>query len=45
LIYYMISGALVPALLGAALWDRQAEIVGAICTGLAAAGLHSPLCP
>jgi hypothetical protein len=45
LIYYMISGALVPVLLGTALWDRQQEIVGAICTGLAGAGLHSPLCP
>jgi hypothetical protein len=45
LAYYMISGALVPLLLGAALWDRQREIVGAICTGLAAVGLNPPLCP
>lgn len=45
LVYYAISGALVPVLLGAALWDRQTEIVGAVCAGLTATGLHSPLCP
>jgi hypothetical protein len=44
LAYYMISGALVPLILGAALWGQQAAIVDAVCSGLTGIGLSSPLC-
>jgi hypothetical protein len=44
LLYYMATGVGVPLLIGVMLWDQRSEMVSLICTGLANAGLNSPLC-
>jgi hypothetical protein len=45
LVYYTISGAIVPLLVGLALWGERALVVEATCHALTAAGLAPPLCP
>lgn len=45
LVYYALSSALVPALVGLALWGERTVVVDATCKALTAAGLAPPLCP
>lgn len=45
LIYYVVSGALAPLIVGAALWSERFTLVAAACQGLTAIGLNPPLCP
>jgi hypothetical protein len=44
LVYMVLSGLAVPAVLGIGLWPERAKIVAATCSGLLRIGLHSPLC-
>lgn len=44
LIYYILSGAAAPLLLGIVFWPQRAEIVVAVCGALSSIGLNSPLC-
>jgi len=44
LVYYILSGMGMALLFGIVFWNQRAEIVGAICRGLAALGLKSPIC-
>jgi hypothetical protein len=44
LLYYMISGFVLPLFFGLAFWAQRAELVAAICSLLARAGMYSPLC-
>lgn len=45
LIYMVASGAAAPLIFGAIFIGQRFEIVTGICTGLAAIGIHSPVCP
>lgn len=45
LVYYALCGAIVPMLVGAALWGERVIIVEATCQGLTSMGLAPPLCP
>jgi hypothetical protein len=44
LLYYAASGVAVPLVIGAVMFGQREIVVQAICAGIAAAGLHSPLC-
>lgn len=45
LVYYMLSGFLVPLVLGLVLWGQRDVLVTGVCTGLSGIGLSPPLCP
>lgn len=45
LLYYMLSGAGAPLLLGFAFWGERGTIVTTACKLIAATGLNSPICP
>ncbi|CAN5528939.1 hypothetical protein BH10PSE7_BH10PSE7_02630 [soil metagenome] len=44
LAYYIISGFMVPALVGLYFWDQRAAIVPVACHWMQSAHLHPPLC-
>jgi hypothetical protein len=44
LVYLVLSGLSVPAMLGIILWPQRAPVVALACSGLNHIGLHSPFC-
>ena len=44
LVYYAISGVMVPLFFGLYFWDDRAAIVKVSCKAMLGAGLHPPLC-
>jgi membrane protease YdiL (CAAX protease family) len=44
LLYYLITGFMLPLIFGIIFWGHRSEIVAKACHSLQATGLHPPLC-